>query len=88
MSGIARAPRRSESRGVGGQSGSGSWRLFWSGTVLENETMWLVGFSDALLFVSGHPVGKSPCPCRQKIGSVGRLCCEAICTFPAATRRT
>ena len=88
MNGIVRAPRRSESQGVGGQGGSGSWRLFWLGTVLENETSWLVGFSDASVFVSGHPVGKSPYPCRQKIGNVGRLCCEAIYTYLAETRRT
>ena len=86
MSGIARAPRWSVSRGVGGENGSGSSRSFCLGTILENETTRLGGFFDVLLFVSGRPVGKSPCPYRQKIGSVGILCCEAICTYLAATR--
>ena len=51
--------------------------------VLGNEMMRLVGFFDALPFASGHPVGKFPCLCRQKIESVGRLCCEATRTYLA-----
>lgn len=59
--------------------------LFYSGMVLWNGMMELVEFFDVWLFVSGPPVGEFPYPCHQKIGSVGRLCCEAVCTYLAAT---
>lgn len=52
--------------------------------ILWNGTRLLEGFFGALLSVSGPLVEEFPCPCHQKIRSVGKLCCEAVCTCLAA----